>query len=161
MPAVSHVESSSKKGESEDFCLLAARDQRALLYYNEFLRPKSEHDLFFVDFHGKPLTNVSRYIRAGAAAGGIKDLTTNLLRSCAETANAAYSSRLSIQSEEEQVAARLGHTIPIRNLHYIIPNEQNLIATTSRLLFVFEEEGERKTQTATTPAIYDPVSVRP
>ena len=157
VPAILRVDEGSKTGDVENFCVLAARDQRAILYYNEYIRPESDVDLLFVDRNGGPLPNVSKCIQAGAKAGGIENVTTNLLRSCAETVNAEFSSRSDVDQEGNNVAKHLGHSIPMRNLHYLLPSDQNVVATARRLLFLFEEEGERKAESDTVPAKYDPV----
>ena len=156
-PAILRIESSSKKGDTEHFCIFAPRDQRAILYYNEYVRPKSECDRLFVDSNGKPLTNVSRYVRAGALAGGIENLTINLLRSCAETVSAESTAQLPIERDSEAVATFLGHSIRVRDDYYMLPNDRHIISTASRLLHSFEEEGEKKTETSTSAALYDPV----
>ena len=138
IPAVLQVERGSKKDQEEKFVILRARDQQALLYYGQYLRPASESDLFFVDFNGKPLKDISRFLRDAGAAVGIGGLTTNLLRSLAETADSIHLPSV----ESHGVSDHLGHSSKTKDLYYGLVMDQKSVKAVDRLMYLMEVEGE-------------------
>ena len=139
-PAILRVEHSTKKDEEENFVVFRPRDQRALLFFGEYLRPESNSEFFFVDFNGKPLKDVSRYLREAGNAVGINGLSTNLLRSLVETANSLPQEPAFNRVEE--VSQYLGHCSDVRKLYYILPTDEQSVQAAARLLLVLQEEGE-------------------
>lgn len=152
-PAVIRIQDSTKTHELERIVVLRARDQRALLYYGQYVRPKSDSPYFFLDHKGRPLKKVCDYVKAAGDSQGIPELTTNLMRSCAETATVSQSQ----ESTEALVAAQLGHSISMRNRHYAFLTDQKAINAASHLLCLMEEEGESEDKEAQDDFPIDPV----
>ena len=159
VPAVIEIASSAKKKEIERFCVPSPRDQRALLEYDEYVRPyllypRPEVDLFFVNRKGKAIADsVSFYINWIGRKVGMKGLTVAALRAEMETENFIGDGQSSAQ-----VMAQLGHTKATAEEFYVTRDTRHAIQASFRMLSLLEERGERRLS-ENIPSRWDPVSM--
>ena len=137
VPAILRIFDSTKKHELEILALLRMRDIRAIACYGHYLRPESDSEFLFLDSNGEPIKKVCTYIAEAGKSQGIKGLTTNLMRSLAETSTLG-------DDLENSVASHLGHSKSTRDRHYSFPDDKVTIQVTSRLLAQMEKEGEEE-----------------
>ena len=161
VPAVIEIANSAKKGDIELICILSARDQKALLLYEEYVRkycpvaPPQGDDHFFLSNSGQPLTGkqAGHLIHWIGEKCGIADLTVSSLRAEIETENFVY------VSEEAANVSRVGlnHSIPTALEYYVSKTRRHAVSSSLRMNAMFEDCGERVWNEAA-KASYDPVS---
>ena len=155
IPAVVEVPNSAKKGELEYFCIPNARDQKALLEYDEYVR-KNLHpsaNSFFVNRKGKSFAgNVNNFLNWIGRRVGLKDFTVSALRAEIETESSLESER------SAQISTHLGHTKQTRAEYYVSRDKRHAVAASLGMLAILEEHGERAFKEAP-PTSWDPVKI--
>ena len=153
IPAVIEVPNSAKKGEIEYFCIPSARDQKALLEYEEYVRKylQPSDSSFFVNGKGKGFSsNVCYFIKWIGRRVGLNDLTVSALRAAMETENFLGSEKAA------QITAHLGHTQTTAAEYYVSRDKRHAVAASLGMLGILEEHGERAFEDAPSSA-WDPV----
>ena len=143
-PAIIRVPVGTKKGKPEDVCILAPRDQEALLSYHRFIRANPPSPVttskFFFNSRGTNLgKDVLYYLRQIAQKEGIKAFTVNTLRHAFEVENALDQEPL----DRSIVSAHLGHSKLIAEKFYLVRDKRHAVQASNRLLFFLENEGEK------------------
>ena len=138
IPAI--VENSVKKGEIEYFCIPSARDRKALLEYEEYIRKNLKPSVtnFFVNRKGKSLEgHATYYISHIGRRIGVKDLSVSTLRAQIETENF-------LDTENSlQISAHLGHKRTTAAESYVSRDKRHEVVASLGMLRILEEHGER------------------
>ena len=153
IPAVIEVPDSAKKGEVEFFCVLNARDQKALLEYEEYVRKNLRPSVsyFFVNRKGKSLSGTAGYyFKWIGRRVGMKDLSVSALRAEMETENFLESEKAA------QISAHLGHSKSTAAEYYVSRDKRHAVAASVGMMGILEEHGERAFKDAP-PSVWDPV----
>ena len=155
IPAVIQIPNSAKKGEMEFMCIPSARDQKALLEYEEYVRKflQPSDDCFFVNARGKCLSgNASYLFKWLGRRVGFEDFTVSALRAEIETENF-------LESEvTDEISAHLGHSKSTAAEYYVSRDKRHAVAASLKMLAILEEHGERAIKEAPQSA-WDPVCI--
>ena len=157
VPAVIEISVSAKKQEIERICVPNPRDQRALLEYEEFVRPylsPRPHDLLFVNRKGKSIAqNVSFYMNWIGRKVGMPSLTIAGLRAEMETENFIGDAESSAR-----ILEHLGHSRATAEEYYVSRDKRHSVQASFQMLALLEERGERR-YAENIPSTWNPVSL--